>query len=88
MVVRTDISVGDERQWRKVYHVTTVTPAAELLERIAKGMAGMQGWSRVAETHRWTSQQEGRQVGLSFETNPESDAKSYRLELRVDTKTI
>lgn len=88
MVVRTDVSIGDERQWRTVYHVTTATPAADLLGRIAKGMTGMHGWSREAGTHRWASVQEGRHVGLTFETTPEADAKGYRLELRVETKGI
>jgi putative intracellular protease/amidase len=86
MAIRNDVSLGDERQWRTVYRVTSATPAAELLQRIAKGMQGMPGWSRQPGTHRWTSEQEGRQVGLSFETAPEADAKTYRLELRLDTK--
>lgn len=85
MVVRSDVSLGDERQWRTVYHVTTATPAAELLQRIAKGMDGMPGWSRESGTYRWTGEQEGRQVELSFETKPEAEANTYRLELRVDT---
>ena len=86
MAIRTDISLGDEREWRTVYIITSATPAAELLQRIAKGMQGMPGWSRQPGTYHWTSEQDGRQVGLSFDTTPEAEAKTYRLELRVDTK--
>lgn len=85
MTIRDDISLGDEGQWRTVYHVSSATPAAELLQRIAKGMQGMPGWSRQPGTYRWTSEQEGREVVLSFETKPEAEANTYRLELRVDT---
>lgn len=85
MAIRNDVSLGDDRQWRTVYHVTSATPAAELMQRIAKGMEGMPGWSRQPGTYRWTSKQEGRQVWLAFETAPEAEANTYRLELRVDT---
>jgi putative intracellular protease/amidase len=87
MVIRNDVSLGDEQQWRSVYHVTSATPATDLLQRIAKGMDGMPGWSRRPGTYRWNSEQEGRRVGFSVETTPEAEAKTYRLELRVDAKT-
>lgn len=86
MKIRTEVSLGDERQWRTVYLVTTATPAVELLQDIAVGMQGMPGWTRIAGSYRWTSEREGRHVELSLGTTPGADAGTYRLELRVDTR--
>jgi putative intracellular protease/amidase len=79
MAIHTDISLGDERQWRKVYQVATATPAAELLQRIAKGMESSSEWSRKPDAFRWHSKQEGRRVELAFETTAGADAGHYQL---------
>jgi hypothetical protein len=65
------------------FEVTTTTPAAELLERIASGMDGIDGWTRQAPAHRWTSEQEGRKVTLAFDTAAGANPQSYTLDLRV-----
>lgn len=84
MVVRTDVSLGDERQWRTVHRIATAMPAEELDARIARGMAGLEDWKRESGMRRWTRVQDGRRIALSIETTPDSAAKDLRLELRVD----
>jgi putative intracellular protease/amidase len=86
LVIHKDIATGDEQQWRMLYRVTSATPAADLEQRIARGMAGVPGWSRQADTLRWTSEQEGHRVELSLDTMLGSNARDYRLEVRVDVK--
>ncbi|RYD16420.1 MAG: DJ-1/PfpI family protein [Lysobacteraceae bacterium] len=85
MVARTDVSLGDERQWRTVHRLTTVLPAKELAARIERGMGRIEGWQREAGAPRWTRLEEGRRVALSIETTPDPAGDGVRLELRVET---
>ena len=83
LAMKTDISVGDEQQWRMRFHVTSATPAEDLLQRIAKGMDSTPGWTHQPGANRWISDQEGNPVALSLDTMPGASAKDYQLELRV-----
>lgn len=81
-----EFSVGDEQQWRMRFHVTSATPAEELLQRIAKGLDRMPGWTHQPGAYRWISEQEARHVTLSLGTTPLSSARDYQLEFRVRTQ--
>lgn len=83
LVMHKDVSIGDERQWRMRFDVTSATPAEDLVRRIATVMDRAPGWSREPRANRWTSRQEGRRVALLLETMPGSSAQDYQLELRV-----
>ena len=84
MVARTDVSLGDERHWRTVHRIATAMPAAELEQRIVRGMASLEGWKHEPGTQHWTRVQEGRRIALAIETTPDPVANDVRLELRVD----
>ncbi len=81
-----ELSIGDEQQWRMRFHVTSATPADDLLQRIAKGMDSTPGWTQQPGANRWVSDQEDRHVMLSVETSPGAGAQDYQLELRVHTQ--
>lgn len=83
LAMRKDFAIGDEQQWRMHFDVATATPAADLMQRIASAMDGIDGWTRQAGTDRWTSEQEGRKVTLAFDTAPGATEQSYTLDLRV-----
>jgi len=87
LAMSNEVSVGDERQWLLRFHVTSATPADDLLQRIAKGMDGVPGWTRRPGGHRWHSEQEGRGVMLALDTTAGTGAQDYRLELRVQEET-
>jgi putative intracellular protease/amidase len=74
------VSAGDLDQWVERYHVQTATPAAELLDRLDAG-ARKTGLWKAAGQHRWSSQQENRDVTMSFTTKPGVDAAHYQLEI-------
>jgi putative intracellular protease/amidase len=83
LAMSKEFAVGDVHQWHMHFEVTTATPAAEPLERIASGMDGIDGWTRQVPAHRWTSEQEGRKVTLAFDTAAGANPQSYTLDLRV-----
>ncbi len=87
LAMTQEFSIGDEQQWRMRFHVTSATPAADLLRRIARGMDSMPGWTQQPGANGWTSDQEGRRVTLSFGTTPGSSTQDYRLELRLHKQT-
>lgn len=87
LAMSKELSIGDERQWRMRFHVTSAIPANDLLQRIAKGMDRMPGWTRQPGANRWISNQEGHRVTLSLGTIPGPNAQDYPLELRVHTET-
>ena len=74
------VSVGDLDQWATHYHVQTVTPAADMLDRLDVGVRKTGLW-KAAGPHRWTSRQENRDVMLSFSTKPGVDASHYDLDM-------
>jgi putative intracellular protease/amidase len=74
------ISAGDLDQWVTRYHVQTVTPAAELLDRLDVGVRKTGLW-KAAGPHRWSSRQENRDVTLSFTSKPGVDASHYDLSM-------
>jgi putative intracellular protease/amidase len=74
------VSAGDRNQWATRYHVRTVTPAADLLDRIDVGARKSGVW-KAAGPHRWSSRQENRDITLSFITKPGADASHYDLEM-------
>jgi len=76
------VSTGDLDQWVSRYHVETATPAAELLDRLDAG-ARKSGLWKAAGKHRWTNRQEGRDVMLSFETQPGADARHFELDIML-----
>lgn len=86
LAMSQDLSIGDEQHWRMSFNVTSATPADELLQRIAKSLGNMAGWTRQPGSNSWISEQEGRRVALSLGTTPGSSAQDYHLELRVRTQ--
>ncbi|MDQ3510373.1 MAG: DJ-1/PfpI family protein [Pseudomonadota bacterium] len=83
LVMKRDISIGDEHQWHMRFDVASATPAEELLQRIAKGMDSARDWTHQPGAHRWISEQEGKRVALSVDTTAGSSAQNYQLQLRV-----
>lgn len=83
LAMTRELSVGDEMQWRTLFHVTSATSADELLQRIGKGMGNVPGWTQQAGGNRWISDQEGHRVALSFNTIPGSSKQDYQLEFRL-----
>ena len=81
-----EFSIGDEQQWHIRFHVTSDTPADELLQRIANGMDSAPGWTQQPGANRWVSDQEVRQVTLSFDTTAGVGSQDYQLDLHVSTQ--
>jgi putative intracellular protease/amidase len=83
LAMNRETSVGDEQQWRARFHVTSATPADDLLQRIAKGMDSQPGWTHQPGAHRWIGHQEGKRVTLALDATPGANAQDYQLDLRV-----
>lgn len=88
LVMKRDISIGDEYQWHIRFHVTSATTAEELLQRIAKGMDSAPGWTHQPGSHRWLSEQEEKRVAISFDSTPGNSAQDYELHLRVHAESL
>lgn len=75
---------GDEHQWRSRYRVTSATPAAGFVDRLAAGIQHFGGWTRQGKDTRWTSHQEGHEVKLTVSTAPGKTAGTYEVEVDID----
>lgn len=75
-------AVGDERQWRQRYRITTQTTADELLRRIARSIDD-EGWQREAaegDHQRWRRDAAGRRLLLTVALRPGRLDHEYELE--------
>ncbi|HEV8693480.1 MAG TPA: DJ-1/PfpI family protein [Lysobacter sp.] len=74
-------AVGDERQWRVRHRIKTQTTRDELMQRIARSIAG-EGWQREASQtdYRWRHDVDGQRIDLVIATRPVEAADAFELE--------
>lgn len=79
------ISVGDARQWRSRYRVTTATSADALSKLIDAGVVKAGGWTREPASSglRWRGEQEGHRLVMALGTYSSDVAGSYEIEMTI-----
>jgi len=79
------ISVGDARQWRIRYRVTTATSADALSKLIDAGVIKAGGWTREPAPSglRWRGEQEGHRLVMALGTYPSTAGGSYEIEMTI-----
>jgi len=79
------ISVGDARQWRIRYRVTTATSADALSKLIDAGVVKAGGWTREPAPSglRWRGEQEGHRLVMGLDTYPSDAGGSYEIEMTI-----
>lgn len=85
LVMRQQFSIGDDHQWSMRFDVVSATPAAELVQRIGRGVESLAGWTHEPGRDRWVSDKQGQRVALYALAVPGPTAASYMLELKIAT---
>lgn len=79
------ISVGDARQWRSRFRVTTTTTPDALSKLIDAGVVKAGEWTREPASSglRWRREQEGHRIVMALGTYPPTADGSYEIEMTI-----